>query len=78
MSLEVAVTWVPVTERLPAAWLTRHATSVLVWDGLGVWFADLDHVRPDGQPVFTEIERQPVPMVIDVTHWADLPEGPSA
>jgi hypothetical protein len=70
MSLTETITWKAVADGLPDADLT-----VLCAAGDNVFEGFLDGEDGNGRPLFRDVTAVPVR---DVTHWADLPEGPSS
>jgi hypothetical protein len=65
------IAWVPVSERLPDA----DATVLLFADEQGAFEGFLDGMDAAGAPRWRDVTAWPVPAV---THWAAMPEGPSA
>lgn len=66
----VTITWVPVAQQLPDADL-----NVLLWSDAGSFEGFLDGEDETGAPVFRDVTAM---AVAGVTHWADMPEGPTA
>jgi hypothetical protein len=72
----VTITWVPVERELPDA-----EANVLLWscgdagNDAGAFEGFLDGEDDAGAPVFRDVTAMPV---AGVTHWAAMPEGPTA